>query len=52
MLDASNMIRTIQNNKGSVICCPELIAYNQGWITDNQLLSSAELMKKMNMENV
>lgn len=46
MLDASNMIRTIQNNKGSVICCPELIAYNQGWITDNQLLSSAELMKK------
>lgn len=46
MLDAANMIRTIQNNKGSVICCPELIGYNQGWITDNQLLSSAEVMKK------
>ena len=48
MLDASNMVRTIQNNKDRVICCPEFIAYKQGWITDNQLFESAELMKKNN----
>lgn len=48
MLDASNMVRTIQNNKDRVICCPEYIAYSQGWITDEQLLESAELMKKNN----
>ena len=48
MLDASNMVRTIQNNKDRVICCPEFIAYDQGWITDEQLLESAELMKKNN----
>ena len=48
MLDASNMIRTIQNNKDRVICCPEFIAYDQGWITDEQLLKSAEVMKKNN----
>ena len=48
MLDASNMVRTIQNNKDIVICCPEFIAYKQGWITDNQLFESAELMKKNN----
>ena len=48
MLDASNMVRTIQNNKDRVICCPEFIAYEQGWITDEKLLESAELMKKNN----
>ena len=48
MLDASNMVRTIQNNKDRVICCPEFIAYEQGWINDEQLLKSAELMKKNN----
>ena len=48
MLDASNMVRTIQNNKDRVICCPEYIAYSQGWITDEQLSESAELMKKNN----
>jgi len=46
MLDASNMIRTIQNNQDRVICCPEVIAYEQGWITDEQLLKSADEMKK------
>ena len=46
MLDASNMIRTIQNNQDRVICCPEAISYEQGWITSEQLLESAEEMKK------
>ena len=45
-LDASNMIRTIQNNKDKVICCPEQIAYYRGWITKEKLQERAELLKK------
>lgn len=46
LLDASNMIRTIQNNKDKVICCPEVIAYNNEWLGDNELDARAELLKK------
>ena len=45
-LDAANMIRTIENNKDKVICCPEQIAYYRGWITKEQLEERAELLKK------
>src|SRR5699024_9265823 len=47
-LDASNMIRTIQNNKDKVICCPEQIAYNSNWITKDELQERAEQLKKNN----
>lgn len=40
------MIRTIQNNKDKVICCPEQIAYYRGWITKEKLQERAELLKK------
>lgn len=46
LLEASNMIKAIQNNRDSVICCPEAIAYNNGWFSDADLEKSAELMKK------
>lgn len=46
LLDAANMIRTIQNNRDKVVCCPEVIAYNNGWLSQEQLAESAELMKK------
>ena len=45
-LDAANMIRTIQNNKDKVICCPEQIAYYRGWITTEQLEERANLLQK------
>lgn len=45
-LDASNMIRTIQNNKDKVICCPEQIAYYKNWISKEQLQERANLLKK------
>lgn len=45
-LDAANMIRTIQNNKDKVICCPEQIAFYKGWLTEEQLSERADLMKK------
>ena len=46
LLDASSTIRTLQNIRGSIISCPEQIAYKNGWLTDEQLLERAELMKK------
>ena len=45
-IDAANMIRTIENNKDKVICCPEQIAYYRGWITKDELQERANLLKK------
>ena len=47
-LDASNMIRTIQNNKDKIICCPEQIAYYRNWINQDELQERADLLKKNN----
>lgn len=46
LLDASNTIKTLQSIRGSIISCPEQIAYKNGWLSDEQLLERAELMKK------
>ena len=46
LLDASNTIKTIQNIRGSIISCPEQISYKNGWLSDEELLNRAELMKK------
>lgn len=46
MIEASNMIQLIQRNNGKIICCPEAIAYNNGWIDDEKILKVAKLMKK------
>ena len=46
LIDAANMIRTIQNNRDRVICCPEYIGYNNGWINKEEFKKRAELMKK------
>ena len=40
------MIKTIENNKDSVICCPEIIAYNNGWINKEELLNRGNLLSK------
>lgn len=46
MMEASNMIQLVQRNNGKVICCPEAIAYNNGWISVEQLIAAGNLMKK------
>lgn len=45
-LDAANMIRTIEKNKAQIICCPEQIAYEQGWLTKEELTNSIEIYSK------
>ena len=44
--DAANMVESIQNNRDNVICCPEAIAYKNGWIDDEVLEEASEVMKK------
>jgi len=46
LLDASNMIRAIQNNKGTIVSCLEQIGYDNGWLSDEKIMESAELMAK------
>jgi glucose-1-phosphate thymidylyltransferase len=46
MMEASNLIRLIQRNNGKIISCLEAIAYNNGWISEEELLKASELMKK------
>jgi glucose-1-phosphate thymidylyltransferase len=46
MLDASNMIRTIETNREMLICSPEKIAYENGWITDSELEEICNQYKK------
>ena len=45
-MEASNLIRGVQKNQDRVICAPEAIAYENGWIDKNKLLDAAELMRK------
>jgi glucose-1-phosphate thymidylyltransferase len=42
LLEASNFIATIQKRQGMYVSCIEEIAYRNGWITKEQILSLAE----------
>ena len=44
--EASGMIRSIQNNRGCVISCPEQIGFKNGWLSREELLKRGELMHK------
>ena len=42
LLEAANFIETIENRQGLKIACPEEIAFEQGWIDENDVLCLAE----------
>ena len=46
LLEASNFIETIQKRQGLYIACLEEIAYLKGYINDEELLKTAEELKK------
>lgn len=46
LLEASNFIETVQKRQGLYIACLEEIAYHKGYIDDEQLLKTAEELKK------
>ena len=45
LLEASNFVETVQKRQGLYVACIEEIAYRNGWITREQLLSIAEGFK-------
>ena len=46
LLEASNFIETIEARQGLRVCCPEEIAWGNGWITDAQLQELAKPLAK------
>jgi glucose-1-phosphate thymidylyltransferase len=46
LLQASNFIETIEQRQGLRACCPEEIAFTNGWIDAGQLLSLAKSLGK------
>jgi len=46
LLEASNFIETIEARQGLRVCCPEEIAWANGWIDDSQLQVLAEPLAK------
>ena len=46
LLDASSFIKTIESRQGFKISCPEEIAWRNGWISDEQLISLSQALKK------
>jgi glucose-1-phosphate thymidylyltransferase len=48
LLDAQCMIRAIEKRSGTIISCPEQIGYDNGWLSLEKLLKSAESMQKNN----
>ena len=46
LLDAANFIRVLEERQGLKICCPEEIAYRQGYIDSRQLRLLAQRLDK------
>lgn len=48
MLQASEFVETIQSRQGLKVCCPEEIAYRNGYISAEKLLELSKPMQKNN----
>ncbi|UHD18240.1 glucose-1-phosphate thymidylyltransferase RfbA [Thiocapsa bogorovii] len=46
LMQAGQFIETIERRQGLKICCPEEIAYFNGWIDEDQLRAMGEALKK------
>jgi glucose-1-phosphate thymidylyltransferase len=46
LIDASNFVKTVEDHQGLKICCPEEIAFKNGWISREQLFEIGNSMKK------
>ena len=46
LLEAGQFVQTIEHRQGLKVACLEEIAYNNGWINDDELLERAHFFKK------
>ena len=46
LVEASNYIKILEDHQGLKVCCPEEIAYKNGWITKEALVARGRLMEK------
>lgn len=46
LVDASNYIKILEDHQGIKVCCPEEIAYRNGWIDRETLIATGEKMSK------
>lgn len=46
LLEAANYIETIEARQGLRVCCPEEIAFNNGWISESELMALAKPLAK------
>ena len=49
--DASSFIKSIENRQGLKVCCPEEVAWRNGWINNEDLLKLAEPLIKSGSGN-
>ena len=46
LLDAANFVRTLVSRQGMQVCCPEEIAFRNGWISREELAELASTYGK------
>ena len=46
LIEAASFVQTIEKRQGLKVCCPEEIAWRQGWISDEQVLALAAPLAK------
>ena len=46
LIDAGSYIKMLEEHQGLKVCCPEEIAYKNGWISRDVLLEQGHLMEK------
>ena len=46
LIDAGSYIKMLEEHQGLKVCCPEEIAYKNGWISKEVLLEQGHLMEK------
>lgn len=46
LLETASFVQTIEKRQGMQVCCPEEIAYKQGWITSDELLELSKIYMK------
>ncbi|SFH36253.1 glucose-1-phosphate thymidylyltransferase RfbA [Modicisalibacter xianhensis] len=46
LLEAGMFVQTIERRQGLKICCPEEIAFNNGWLTTEQVIRAGDCLAK------